>query len=182
MMRLGVGLVAVAVIAVLWVANCSGPQPSVGDVRLIPPSSDGAPYRVEATNRRHRPRPRRGRGDRSPARRSGRPENIKNQPQARPRGARNDAPRRRRAGATRRVHPRRRDRLPAPLTRPRPPAPVSEICALCLKMREGADTSVANVVHRTRNARVSLTLTCGDIMRAHERHDRCRPGRPAWPR
>ena len=51
MMRLGVGLVAVAVIAVLWVANCSGPQPSVGDVRLIPPSSDGAPYRVEATIR-----------------------------------------------------------------------------------------------------------------------------------
>ena len=51
MLRLGGGILAVAVIAVLWVANCSGPQPAVSDVRLIAPQSDGAPYRVEATIR-----------------------------------------------------------------------------------------------------------------------------------
>ena len=81
MMRLGVGLVAVAVIAVLWVANCSGPQPSVGDVRLIPPPSDGAPYRVEATIRNT------GRGHGEVAvtvrLRDDRPPERRNRPQAR---------------------------------------------------------------------------------------------------
>ncbi|MBI3967172.1 MAG: hypothetical protein HY329_16180 [Chloroflexi bacterium] len=50
-----VGLIAVAaVVATLWVLNCSGPKPVVGEVRLVEPTAPGAPYRVEATVRNDR--------------------------------------------------------------------------------------------------------------------------------
>ena len=45
------GLALVAALVVLWVFNCSGPRPSVSDVRLIEPRSAGDPYRLEATVR-----------------------------------------------------------------------------------------------------------------------------------
>jgi hypothetical protein len=40
-------------LAGLWVANCSGPQPIVdqASVRLVEPSNEGTPYRVEAVLR-----------------------------------------------------------------------------------------------------------------------------------
>ena len=44
------GILGVAVaIAALWVMNCSGPQPSVTNVRMIEPRAEATPYRVEAT-------------------------------------------------------------------------------------------------------------------------------------
>ena len=43
------GLIGLAaILTVLWVMNCSGPQPSVSNVRLIEPSNQGAPYRIES--------------------------------------------------------------------------------------------------------------------------------------
>lgn len=35
----------------LWVANCSGPEPKVTEVRLQAPAQEGEPYRVEAVVR-----------------------------------------------------------------------------------------------------------------------------------
>jgi|RhiMethySRZTD1v2_1073278.scaffolds.fasta_scaffold400892_2 hypothetical protein len=49
MLRLGAGLLVLVAVAVLWVANCSGPTPQVRDVQLLAPTTDGAPYRVQAT-------------------------------------------------------------------------------------------------------------------------------------
>jgi hypothetical protein len=48
-LRLSLGLLVAIVLTMLWVAECTGPRPVVGDVRLDPPASDGAPYRVEAS-------------------------------------------------------------------------------------------------------------------------------------
>jgi hypothetical protein len=47
-LRLGLGLLLTIVLTVFWVAECTGPRPVVGEVRLDPPATDGAPYRVEA--------------------------------------------------------------------------------------------------------------------------------------
>jgi hypothetical protein len=47
-----VPLLAALASAVLWVANCSGPQPSVvGGVQLEDPSGPGEPYHVQTTVR-----------------------------------------------------------------------------------------------------------------------------------
>jgi hypothetical protein len=48
-LRLSLGLLVTIVLTVLWVSECTGPRPVVGDVRLDPPASEGAPYRVEAS-------------------------------------------------------------------------------------------------------------------------------------
>jgi hypothetical protein len=45
------GLVAIAVVATLWVVNCSGPRPAVAVVQLVAPGADGEPYLVAATIR-----------------------------------------------------------------------------------------------------------------------------------
>lgn len=43
--------ITVAVIAatILWVVNCSGPQPAVTGVQVRPPDAPGAPYVLEAS-------------------------------------------------------------------------------------------------------------------------------------
>ena len=147
---------------------------------MIPPSSDGAPYRVEATIRNT------GRGHGEVA------VTVRLRDDRAGRSVETD----RKLDLEEHETTLLVADVPAPpceytpdvesSTRPADPPQAAgasqRVCALCLKMREGADTSVANMVHRTRNARVSLTLTCGDIMRADERHDRCRPGRSTWPR
>jgi hypothetical protein len=55
-LRLITGVALAAAAAVSWVANCSGPAPAVdgASVRLIEPSAEGAPYRVEAVVRNTR--------------------------------------------------------------------------------------------------------------------------------
>jgi hypothetical protein len=44
-------LMATAVMAALWVVNCSGPRPAVADVRVAAPAGEGEPYRVAAVVR-----------------------------------------------------------------------------------------------------------------------------------
>ena len=44
---LAVIVVGVA-LTVLWVANCSGPEPKVAGVRLQEPTEEGGPYRIDA--------------------------------------------------------------------------------------------------------------------------------------
>jgi len=46
--RLGALLLLTVVLTVVWVAECTGPRPVVGDVRLLEPSTNEEPYRVEA--------------------------------------------------------------------------------------------------------------------------------------
>lgn len=41
-------LLFIAAVAALWVVNCSGPRPAVGAVRVVAPSTPGAPYRISA--------------------------------------------------------------------------------------------------------------------------------------
>src|SRR4051812_19446778 len=48
-LRLSVCLLAAMLLAILWVAECTGPRPVVGEVWLDPPTTNGAPYRVEAS-------------------------------------------------------------------------------------------------------------------------------------
>jgi hypothetical protein len=48
-LRLSVLVLVTAALTVFWVAECSGPRPVVGDVRLLAPTVDGGPYRVEAS-------------------------------------------------------------------------------------------------------------------------------------
>jgi hypothetical protein len=38
----------VLVTLALWIANCSGPQPRVSDIRLQAPAGEGEPYAVQA--------------------------------------------------------------------------------------------------------------------------------------
>ena len=42
-------------VPVLWVLKCSGPEPTVGDLRMVPPPGEGAPYLVEALVRNSGP-------------------------------------------------------------------------------------------------------------------------------
>jgi hypothetical protein len=44
-------LVAILVLAGLWVVNCSGPRPEVGDVRIVAPTTSGEPYELQAVVR-----------------------------------------------------------------------------------------------------------------------------------
>jgi hypothetical protein len=48
-------LFAALAAAFLWVTNCSGPQPSVVDVRVTEPEMPDQPYLVEATVRNRGP-------------------------------------------------------------------------------------------------------------------------------
>ena len=47
--RLGLLVLLTAALTAWWVAECSGPRPVVGDVRLLSPTVEGGPYRVEAS-------------------------------------------------------------------------------------------------------------------------------------
>jgi hypothetical protein len=47
--ELGAVVLAPILAGVLWVSNCSGPRPEVGDVRLTAPTGEGSPYRLETT-------------------------------------------------------------------------------------------------------------------------------------
>jgi hypothetical protein len=51
---LGIALAALTVMASAWVLRCSGPSPSLQDVVVRPPVSEGEPYRVETTVRNER--------------------------------------------------------------------------------------------------------------------------------
>lgn len=42
------GLLLAAAVVALWVVNCSGPEPTIAEVRVREPRQDGDPYRVEA--------------------------------------------------------------------------------------------------------------------------------------
>lgn len=48
---LAIGLVAAALTALLWVANCSGPRPALEGTRLREPEQPGDAYRLEASVR-----------------------------------------------------------------------------------------------------------------------------------
>src|SRR5581483_6795938 len=48
-LRLALSLLLTVLAIAFWVAECTGPRPVVGDVRLLPPAAEGAPYRVEAS-------------------------------------------------------------------------------------------------------------------------------------
>ena len=41
-------VVGAIIVAILWVANCTGPMPAVQRVQLSPPSTPGGPYEVTA--------------------------------------------------------------------------------------------------------------------------------------
>jgi hypothetical protein len=46
--RAVIAALVAAILPVFWVANCSGPEPKVAEVRLHEPTQEGGPYRVEA--------------------------------------------------------------------------------------------------------------------------------------
>jgi hypothetical protein len=53
--RLGLLVVLAVGVGLAWVRSCSGPDPVVESTRLIEPSAEGAPYRVEAVVRNRGP-------------------------------------------------------------------------------------------------------------------------------